>query len=156
MFISFLCRCKGMSLEQVKEFMRKKLPTHASDSTKPAKERPVYYRPKYVKDLPKKSKTDEKATKVDEAGANLTNDPKSFPFKQVKNYLNKTTNNQNSCFGSYSNTDSTLKLIKKQLASSDENLNIIKKTYGNELGEYMADKRRGGKLSQKYEKVFIC
>lgn len=140
-----------MSLEEVKEFMRKTLPRQNFTSNLP-NERPVYYKPKYVKDLPKKSKVDENIVRIDKAGANLTNDPKSFPFKQVKKYLNKTSNR---CKDSYPNTESTVKLIKKQLGASDENLNIIRRNHGDELSEYMKDKR-SGKMSQKYEKVFIC
>lgn len=128
-----------MSLENVKEFMSSNI-SNSSSKLVTSNSRPVYFRPKYVKDLPKKSVNEEKkAERIDSAGVNLTNDPRSFPFKQMSHYINKPA-------------------VNKSLHSnsrSDENLNIITRNYGNDLSEYMMDKRHG-KLSKKYEKVFIC
>lgn len=157
---------KGMSLEQVKEFMHKKIANNpnAFRQFNSESERPVYYRPKNVIDLQTKVKLDPSKKGVDEAGVNLTNDPKSFPFRQIKRFVakSKSKEDMSSSYGNYTHIESTVKLIKQQLSSDacdkmgdKDKLNIIKQNFGNELSDYMMDKRHG-KLSQKYEKVFIC
>ncbi len=149
---------KGMSLEQVKEFMRKKIDLSnvhldSYDST-----RPGYFKPKHVLDAQSKSKQEQDQLN-DEAGLNMCDDIRSFQFQEAKNYIvnNRVQPKIESFYGKYYNTNSTLKAIKDQLKpqKKDDKLDIIEKFYGKELSNYMRDKRHN-KMSQKYEKVFIC
>ncbi len=150
---------KGMSLEQVKEFMRKKLSIYGPDTGVGSYDsnRPVYYKPKHALDTQTKLKT-EKEHLNDEAWFNMCNDVKSFQFKQARKYVidgykKDLSKKMDSFYGGYHNTKSTLRTVKEQL--KDDKLTVVEKLYGKELSEYMKDKRNG-KMSQKYEKVFIC
>lgn len=156
-----------MSLEQVKLFMRKKFPRELVESKKLANERPVYYRSNHVIDLPKKmSTTSNMGALSDESGLHLTNDPRSHPFKLIDDFLGKNSGgklndeqNDGDDDADAEFSDTVISLIKKPRGKtrygSDENLDIIRRNYGNELYEFMMDKR-SGKLNKKYHKVFIC
>jgi len=151
---------KGMSLEQVKEFMRKNISIqNATDNIGSNQEstRPVYFKPKHALDIPTKSKTD-KENLNDETWFNTCNDVKSFQFKEARKYVldgykKDLAKKMDNVYGDYYNTKSTLKTVKQQL--KDDKLAVVEKVYGKELSDYMTDKRNG-KMSQKYEKVFIC
>lgn len=163
---------KGMSLEQVKHFMKKKLQHNnanhhhhqvaSSSSTQKITRggrQPFYYRPKHVLDVQAKTKLDEAKRPLDEAGVNLTNDKNTFPFRQLDKFVSNSkisSSKSSTLYGNYQKTDSTVKLIKQQLATTnDDKLNIVNQNYGSDLRDFMTDKRHA-KMSQKYEKVFIC
>ena len=158
---------KGMSLEQVKEFMKKQLPRDKVKSSDPGNERSVLYKPVNIVDAQTKATRTHDDTRIhDELALALFNEPKSFQFKQVKKFIKKSGGeikpppNMDS-YGSYYNTAATLRKIKKQLASADEahppkdeKLDIVRRDYGQGLSDFMRDRK--GQMSQKYEKVFIC
>lgn len=149
---------KGMSLDEVKQFMKKKLtnnPNGLADLMDKS-ERPVYYKPRNIIDAQTKIRMPEDAPPSNGTGMSLTHDIKAQPFRQAKKYILKTVKSkESSSHGNYYNTADTLKQIKNQLAESDDKLEIVKRHYGNELSDFMKDKRHGV-MSQKYEKVFIC
>jgi len=180
---------KGMSLDEVKEFMKKRLIddprafkrmrqmspgvaiVDASD------QRPVYYAPKNIIDAQTKVKlSDENCPKPrDAAGFHFGNDINSFAFQEANRYLNgksrKNDKKNSSSHVTYKNTEDTLSQIKNLLKTSDdtssniaksnkgkvkdEKLEIVRKNFGDNLADYMTDKRHGT-MSQKFEKVFIC
>jgi hypothetical protein len=172
---------KGMTLEQVKEFMKK--PINCTQKPVSLSERPFYYKPKNIIDAQTKYKIEELDEKrIDSAGLTLQNDTGLFQFQQAKKYVDKqvetrnlksrsmqaipTESKQDSAYGSYFNTVDTLKLIKEQLGTEattsrksrpikDEKLEIVRNNYGNDLKDFMTNKRHGV-MDQKYEKVFIC
>ena len=143
---------KGMSVDEIKKFMRttdaleKKLLSQQNPS--PVSERPVHFRPKNILDTPSKVKSPPEKTPVNLAGLTICNDLNSFVFKEAKKHL---TNNTK-----YS---AKLNSIKRQISKSENQLNdqkleIVEKNFGSTMTEIMKD--RHGKLSQRYEKVFIC
>lgn len=151
-----------MNLEQVKEFMRKKLPRELVQSKMQSNERSVVYKSNHVIDLPKKKENSDTCTVDDESGMHLTNDTKSHPFVLINEYLSRhkkkssSTSPQDNDEDEYSNT--VVSLIAKPHArkpKSDEYLEIIRRGHGNDLYEFMMDKK-SGKLNKKYDKVFIC
>jgi hypothetical protein len=173
---------KGMTLEQVKEFMKK--PNESRNRPISLAERPFYYKPKNIIDAQTKYKLDEVDVKrIDSAGMTLQNDTDLFQFQQAQKFVdkavearnsksksmqaipNETSQDKSSSYGSYFNTADTLKLIKGQLGSEttkktpkssrDDKLNIVKNNYGEDLKDFMTNKRHGV-IDQKYEKVFIC
>jgi hypothetical protein len=149
---------KGMSLDEVKQFMKKKLTNNPNGLTDLMDKsgRPVYYKPRNIIDAQSKIRMPEDTIPSNGAGMNLTNDIKSQPFRQAKKYILKSVKaKESSSHGSYFNTADTLKQIKNQLAESDDKLKIVRKHYGDDLSDFMKDKRHNV-MSQKYEKVFIC
>ena len=177
---------KGMSMEQVKEFMRKKLEnnpnafkhirTGSPGIMDPADERPVYYAPKNIVDTQTKVRLPEDTPAMDIAAFSFGNDINSFAFREAKRFVDNSQAKQKakkaglSSHGSYYNTEDTLSQIKGLLSTNttttgnnitnskgqfkDEKLEIVRKNYGKDLADFMTDKRHG-KMSQKYEKVFI-
>lgn len=155
---------RGMSLEQVKEFMKLNLGRVDSASENYDSNRPVYYKPKNVIDSQTKQQRSDNDRLKDEAWMNMCNDVRSFQFQEARNYVIDSYNTQkaqkkskDSIYGGFYNTKGALKQIKNQLKPSpkDDKLEIIEKLYGEELSNFMKDPRHG-KMSQKYEKVFIC
>lgn len=171
-----------MSLEQVKEFMRRKLPRELVQSKRASNERAAVYRSNHVIDLPKKKDmvtTEINSGLTDESGLHLTNDSRTHPFVLVDDYLtrkNSQSNEQqeqlkfideeNDLSKAYEgggdddemdSSNTVISLLRRPRVGGvgDENLDIIRRTYGNELCEFMTDKR-SGKLNKKYHKVFIC
>lgn len=151
---------KGMSLEQVKEFMKKNLGrVESASSLNRDSKRPVYFKPKNVLDSQTKSKIDIDKLN-DEAWLNMCNDVKSFQFQEAKKYVVESIKpkKQDSLYGGYYHTSESVKTIKRQLNSKpvrDDKLEVVEKLYGKDLSNFMKDQRHG-KMSQKYEKVFIC
>jgi len=125
---------KGQSMNKVKKLMKKDL-SNTVNSDK-SEERMVVFKPKSVLDVEVKAPVDTCIGR----GNRLTS----------------------LSYGDYYNTCGTLKEIKKQLFEADarsgkfkdDKLKIVEKNYGKDLSNYMMDKRHG-KMSQKYEKVFI-
>jgi hypothetical protein len=161
---------KGMSLEQVKEFMKKTLKQKSgtdpnSVSNIPELRTPFYYKPKYIIDTQTKFKLDQiDEKKIDSTGLNLYNDPETIYFKQARQFVTNSAEERrqkqrrsiSNAYGNQNPTTGTIDLIKSQLNENlkDEKLNIVKNVYGNDLKEFMVDKRHGT-INQKYEKVFI-
>lgn len=159
---------KGMSVNEVKEFMKKplgQLVGQSGDKEFKQNRPPFYYKPKYIIDAQTKYKLEQIDEKrIDHAGMTLANDADLFQFKQAKKFVAHQQDKkaaQASSHGSYFNTNDTLKLIKSQLNEDkksgikDEKLEIVKKNYGQDLSDFMRDKRHD-KMDQRYEKVFIC
>jgi hypothetical protein len=170
---------KGMSLIEVKEFMNKPIKGVKQSPVISQEERPFYYKPKNIIDAQTKYKiaeVDEK--RIDSAGMTLQNDTGLFQYKQAKRFVDKQVEARRtakarsmydigeeagSSYGSYFNTNDTLRMIKEQLGETkkmrararDEKLDIVRGNYGDELKEFMTNKRHGV-MDQKYEKVFIC
>lgn len=154
-----------MSLSEVKEFMRKKLPRELVQSKRLSNERPAYYRSNHVIDLPKKGENpDKSATIGDESGLHLTNDVKSHPFSLIDEYFANRklaqTAAELSSLDDDSHSDTVVSLIKKppqmmNRGKYDESLEVIRRMHGSGLYEFMRDKK-SGKLNKKYDKVFIC
>lgn len=168
-----------MSLEQVKEFMKRKLPRELVQSKRASNERAAVYRSNHVIDLPKKKDmitTEVNSGLTDESGLHLTNDSRTHPFVLVDDYLTRKNSQSNEQqrqlqfiddheayegggdddeLDSSNTVISLLRRPRRVAGVGDENLDIIRRTYGNELCEFMTDKR-SGKLNKKYHKVFIC
>ncbi len=126
---------KGQSLNRVKNLIKKDLSNNSTNSEQ-SDERVVVFKPKSVLDVEVKA-----------------------PVDSCVGRGNKFTSLS---YGDYYNSSGTLKEIKKQLCEADaqggkcrdEKLKIVERVYGKDLSNYMMDKRHG-KMSQKYEKVFI-
>jgi hypothetical protein len=126
---------KGQSLNRVKNLIEKDLSNYSTNSEQ-GDERVVVFKPKSVLDVDVKT-----------------------PVDSCVGRGNKFTSLS---YGDYYNSSGTLKEIKKQLCEADtqggkcrdEKLKIVERVYGKDLSNYMMDKRHG-KMSQKYEKVFI-
>ena len=89
---------KGMSLEQIREFMNKNLSpataaaeilTTAAASNEASSSRPVYYKPKWVLDIEPKAKIPLDERLVDEAAFAFSNDTRSLVYKQAANFVLK-------------------------------------------------------------------
>jgi hypothetical protein len=84
---------RGMSLEEVKEFMNKNLKkprlnlNHDPFSNKINPN--VVYKPKNIIDVPTKVKISKDDRLVDEAGFNLCNDKTAFPYKQATKFIER-------------------------------------------------------------------
>ncbi|CAF0798567.1 unnamed protein product [Brachionus calyciflorus] len=145
---------KGMSLEQVKEFMRKNLKSHPSTPSLKS-ERPVYFKPKNIVDAQAKIRSEEYQLGIDNAGLFLGDDIDSFGYKQARNFIRNNYENLNSDdhVSYYENAPCHFRphTVKKYI---DDKLEIVKNTYGEGLADFMMD-RRSGKMRGKYEKVFI-
>ena len=182
---------KGMSIDEVKEFMKKKLINDPRAFKRmrqmspgiivdPTDQRPVYYAPKNIIDAQTKVKLAEDRTEPrDTAGFHFGNDIGAHVFQEANRFveksMNRKTTKKSSSHGTYKNTEDTLSQIKSLLKASDdasrsnkstnqasltnrvkdEKLDIVRKHYGDELANFMTDKRHGT-MSQKFEKVFIC
>lgn len=156
---------KNQSIEKVKYLIEKDF-THQILKTEKNSDREVVYKPKNVIDTPNKAKGPEEC---DTTGLHLTSgDPKSYSYKKVKSIVSESTiqNSQSDAYGNHQVIKSDVKNIKALLGENktilkpmkvrnDEMLNIIEKSYGKDLSDFMENKRHG-KVSQKYEKVFIC
>ena len=171
---------KGMSLDEIKEFMKRKLISNpkafrqmrdmSTGIVDPSEQRPVYYAPRNIVDAQTKIKHCDEKPPMDVAGFHFGNDINAFPFKEANRFVEKNkskkSNARATSHGTYYNTDDTLSQIKGLLDTdetrgrpkpkiNDEKLEIVKKNFGPDLADFMTDKRHG-KMSQKYEKVFIC
>lgn len=127
---------KGQSMDKVKNLIKKDFSgLNNTSNSENNGERVVVFKPKSVLDVEAKALVDTCA------GRGNKNTPQSY--------------------GSYYNTNGTLKQIKRQLSADvvgkhmDEKLKFVERVYGKDLSNYMMDSRNG-KMSQKYEKVFIC
>lgn len=147
---------KGMSLAQVKEFMKKNLRNSKSSPaylTSNQVSRPFYYKPKNIIDTQAKIRSENENFGIDRTGLLLGDDINSFGFRQVQNFVYNNienfflTNSENYQLNLTNNQHSKNKLI-------DDKLEIVEHTFSPELANFMMDKR-SGKMSQKYEKVFI-
>lgn len=126
---------RGMSLEQVKEFMDQKLNRPLTSTTTMDEHKPIVYKPRNIVDVPTKAKLTSDDRLVEETGLTLTNDKTTFPYTDAKRFIE-----QKSMFMTTTKTN-------------DNGLQRIEAHFGPELSEFMKDRR--GLLSQKYEKVFI-
>jgi len=151
---------KGMSLEEVKEFMQKnlnydpKLLKLIDENTN----KPFYHKAKTIIDVQTKNKFDEICEQPTKAALNLTNDTNTFPYKQTKlllgineNLTSLATNN----YDSKSNSEVKNFQRNKPKKIKDDKLEVIKRDFSEELSDFMKDKRHGC-LEKKYDKVFIC
>lgn len=130
---------KGQPMIKVKNLIKKDF-SNFLISSEGTPERTAVYKPKSVLDAQSKNR------KFGEIESRMGG--------TIKKYASL------SCYGDYYNTTGTLKKIKKQLGDDrlgykDEKLQIVERLYGKDLSDYMTD-QRSGKMSQKYEKVFIC
>lgn len=151
---------KNQPMEKVKNLIKKDL-SHVNQSENNT-ERQVVYRPKHVLDAKTRMKSH---NSLDNAAALHLNpgDINSFAYKQTRRYFGENLRKESSpAYGSFRCNPSAVKKIKAQLIDDgpprrvrDEKLNIVERHYGRELSNFMEDKRHG-KMSQKYEKVFIC
>lgn len=162
----------GLTLDEVKEFMRKNLMEKAEfirskqekiekAKTKNGKiklakqsavsfksDRPVYYKPKHVLDYEAKARAANDIETFTVAGFNLGDDPKSFSYQQSKKLVErhqKPLERQNTLSNIHN---------KKIISGDDEYRKIISSNFGKELYDFMTTK--DGKINPKYEKVFIC
>lgn len=152
---------RGMSLEQVKEFMKTNLKKNKSSSfayQRNYSSRPVYYKPKNIIDTQAKIRSDDQTLGIDNAGLFLGDDIESFGFRQAQNFIH---NNLENFFSAKSDHDDGYEWNRKKKNAHDcdkkfidDKLEIVESNYGPELAKFMTD-RRSGKMSQKYEKVFI-
>lgn len=149
---------KGMSLEQVKEFMKKNLRSSKSSSVysnRNEPSRPFYYKPKNIIDTQTKIRSENEIFGIDNAGLLLGDDINSYGFTQVQNFIHNNFEN----FLSINSDDYQSNLAKRYNQNGkkkliDDKLEIVENSFGPELSNFMMDKR-SGKMSQKYEKVFI-
>ena len=155
---------KGMSIDQVQALMKKKL-NRCNSAIEPS-QRTVLFKPKHIIDAQTKSKIAESTGPVDQAGLHIySGDPESFPYREAKRFVSDAAATRkyiSHSYGDYHNTAATVKQIKRQLLANgvanrkvkDDKLEVVEKCYGHELSDYMKD--RHNKMSQKYEKVYIC
>ncbi len=84
---------RGMTLEQVKEFMNKNLEKpHLNLNHDPFSNKinpNVVYKPKNIIDVPTKVKIPKEERLIDEAGFNLCNDKTAFPYKQATKFIER-------------------------------------------------------------------
>ena len=84
---------RGMSLEEVKEFMNKNLEKpHLNLNHDPFSNKMnpnVVYKPKNIIDVPAKVKIPKEERVIDEAGFNLCNDKTAFPYKQATKFIER-------------------------------------------------------------------
>jgi hypothetical protein len=150
---------KNQSIDKIKGLMKKEFPQDVFMLEKDT-DRKVVYKPKHVLDGQLKTKNEEV---IDTTGLHLTcGDPSSYSYKKVENYVTKRLpqNVQSESYGNHYLTKQEVRNIKDLLSENkpkrtDEKLKIIEKSFGKDLSDFMEDKRHG-KMSQKYEKVFIC
>ena len=161
----------GLTLEEIKEFMRKSLMEKAEfirekqDKIEKAKtkngkkksiknsaksfksDRPVYYKPKHVLDYESKAKAADDLINFTSAGFNLSDDPKTFPYQQSKRVIQKQQDK--------GQKNILTSIHDKKLNTGDEEYKkIISSNFSKELYDFMTTKN--GKINPKYEKVFIC
>ncbi len=153
---------KGMTLEEVKEFMQ----TNLNYDPKILKlidentSRPFYHKVKTIIDVQTKNKFDEIGEQPTKAALHLTNDTNTFPYKQTKSFLgineidNLNSRMQNK-YQSKSNHQVIITQLNKPKKLKDDKLEVIRRDFSEELSEFMKDKRHGY-LEKKYDKVFIC
>jgi hypothetical protein len=148
----------GLSIEEIKEFMAENFKNKAIqnkqkidiiESTtkkmhtiKPNTEREHYYKPKNIMDYEPKKKDAEHHYGIDQASFALSRTPTSSCYEKTKSFL----------VDKYKQTSSPN-------INNDEVLvdgkNFFELYFDTELYEFMKDKKNG-KISKKYEKVFIC
>jgi hypothetical protein len=148
----------GLTIEEVKEFMRENYKDKAmknrdkidviESTTKkmhtlePNTEREHYFRPKNIMDYEPKRKDPEHKYGLDQASFALSRTPTSTCYDRTRDFLNDKQ-----------------KQVSEPDVQNDEVLvngnNFFDVYFGPELYEYMKDKKNG-KISKKYEKVFIC
>ena len=164
----------GLTLDEVKEFMKKSLTERAEiikakmekidkaktrngknkKSTRSSavssvsfkSQRPVYYKPKNMLDYEAKAKKNEDFNKINVAGFMLSDDTTAFCYKESKKFVENPKESKRK----------TINGLNKAVKNSgeDQYKKIISSNFSSELYDFMTTKN--GKLNPKYDKVFIC
>ena len=137
---------KNMTVNQIKDLktISKKSAKERQKSVnnkKLCKDRQVVYRPKNVVDVEAKRKKSDVSTEIDLAAMVIANDPASYNFRLAQI---KTSAGSKNLDDEEKNVDLDVNRIK----------DVIETNFNADLYQFMRDK--SGKISQKYEKVFIC
>ena len=131
---------RGMSVAEIREFMKKNNDVEKTVVKKRSEERPVHFKPRNIVDAQSKVRNPPGKVPVDLAGLTLCNDAESFAFKEAMKVLSK--------------NNSDKRISKSEDKIMDDKLKVVEREFGKDMSDIMRD--RHGKMSQRYEKVFIC